>query len=96
MLSGNVLDMMCLMRGSTLPALLAEAIPVGSVPDSRRDKAEKIHVKYVRPNTLAMAHRLTGTNHLSYSNFQLDTSDRFGSFPVGGKDLDCLIWRWNC
>jgi hypothetical protein len=41
---GDVLDLMCLMRGSSLPQLLGVATQGPSVSDARRDKAEKTNV----------------------------------------------------
>jgi hypothetical protein len=41
---GDTLDLMCLMRGSSLPGLLAEPKYSLSTLDARRDKAEKIGV----------------------------------------------------
>lgn len=43
-ITGDVLDFMCLMRGSSLPGLLAEPKQGLLIPDPRRDKAEKIDV----------------------------------------------------
>jgi hypothetical protein len=43
-IGGDALDLMCLMRGSTLPELLAEPEYSLAIPDMRRDKAEKIDV----------------------------------------------------
>jgi len=42
--TGNVLDFMCLMRGSSLPGLLAESMHDSSAAEGRRDKAEKTNV----------------------------------------------------
>jgi hypothetical protein len=41
---GNVLDFMCLMRGSSLPELFAKPTHDLLAPDARRDKAEEIGV----------------------------------------------------
>jgi hypothetical protein len=41
---GDALDLMCLMHGSSLPELLAESRHDPTIPDTRRDKAEKIDV----------------------------------------------------
>ena len=41
---GDVLDLMCLMRGSSLPQLLGVAMQGPSASDARRDKAEKTNV----------------------------------------------------
>lgn len=41
---GDVLDLMCLMRGSSLPRLLAEPNTGSSILNARRNKAENINV----------------------------------------------------
>lgn len=41
---GDALDLMCLIRGSALPELLAEPKYDSTTPDTRRDKSEKIDV----------------------------------------------------
>ena len=42
--TGNVLDFICLMRGSSLPGLFAEPTHDSSAPEARRDRAEKTNV----------------------------------------------------
>jgi len=42
--AGDALDLMCLMRGSSLPGLIAKPENDASTSDMRREKAEKIEV----------------------------------------------------
>jgi hypothetical protein len=44
LIAGDALDLMCLMRGSSLPGLLAEPNTDPLIPDARRDQAENINV----------------------------------------------------
>ena len=83
MLSGEVLDLMCLMKNSALPELLNSTGVAPSNTGARRAKAEKLNVVlvYLPYHHLSLRHLSTETSR--YSRLRLDSQDYRSSLLVG-------------